>query len=471
MTADAAPTSQGPDELPILGAAAGLVVASAIFGGASGEDPARLAIVELSSLPLLLMAVRGLIVGGRWRALVGPLAVLATIIAVPLAQLIPLPPAIWTRLPGHAPEVRALALAGLPWSWRPIDLAPQAGETSALALLPPSAMFLGALRLRWGSLRLLTGLWLALGVVGVALGAFQLSGPQGSPAYLYASTNYVSLLGFFANRNHEASFLLVLLPFAAVFAARGLGRAGGKGLVALLASMFFLLATVALATVRSRAGIILCGPALLAAMAIIWRASDAPGRMRTVAAVGGLITAGVLGVGLFAMAPILERFDRNTPPEVRLQAWPYVEKAANDYLPLGSGIGSFDTVYPAVEPLSLLSPPYLHHAHNDYLETWLETGWLGMLALAAFLIWFAPAAWGAWRRRGPETDLARAASVAVALLLAHSFVDYPLRTTALSTLLAFSCAVLALNSIAPARTRASAVAADRTEARKPPDDS
>ena len=37
-------------------------------------------------------------------------------IAVVLVQQIPLPPSIWTRLPGHADEVRALALVGLPLS-------------------------------------------------------------------------------------------------------------------------------------------------------------------------------------------------------------------------------------------------------------------------------------------------------------------------------------------------------------------
>ena len=53
-----------------------------------------------------------------------------------------------------------------------------------------------------------------------------------------------------------------------------------------------------------------------------------------------------------------------------------------------------------------------------------------------------------WKNSPPpgahEVDwsLARAATIIIALLLAHSFVDYPLRTNAIMAIFAFSCALL-----------------------------
>jgi O-antigen ligase len=87
-----------------------------------------------------------------------------------------------------------------------------------------------------------------------------------------------------------------------------------------------------------------------------------------------------------------------------------------------------------------VGPTYFNHAHNDYLELWLETGWLGAALLALFLVWFLLAAWRAWRA---GTALSQGASAAVLLLLAQSAVDYPLRTETLAVLFAFCCALLA----------------------------
>jgi hypothetical protein len=68
-----------------------------------------------------------------------------------------------------------------------------------------------------------------------------------------------------------------------------------------------------------------------------------------------------------------------------------------------------------------------------------------MILAFLFLVWFASATYRAWRSRGTDLDglLARAASISAILLMAHSLVDYPLRTTALGCVFAFCCALLA----------------------------
>ena len=66
-------------------------------------------------------------------------------------------------------------------------------------------------------------------------------------------------------------------------------------------------------------------------------------------------------------------------------------------------------------------------------------GPLGAILRAAFLIWFARCAYAAWfasssEERDSELLLQRAATLIIVLLLAHSLVDYTLRTTALSAI-------------------------------------
>jgi len=191
--------------------------------------------------------------------------------------------------------------------------------------------------------------------------------------------------------------------------------------------------------IRSRAGVILAGPAVLAALAVAWSGG---GRRRwtPVAGLGAAALVAMAAVSVFALPPILDRFAPQATEELRFEAWPHVARAARSFLPIGSGLGSFDRVFEAVEPLSLVAPTYFNHAHNEYLELWLETGWVGAAIFALFIAWFGVAAWRAWTLGDP---MARAASAAILLLLGQSFVDYPLRTETLAVFFAFCCSQLA----------------------------
>ena len=97
------------------------------------------------------------------------------------------------------------------------------------------------------------------------------------------------------------------------------------------------------------------------------------------------------------------------------------------------------------EPIGAISNVYLNHAHDDLLELWLETGVLGMALLGIFLIWWIWVTIGLWRPgRYPFGDGVRAAaSLVIGLLLAHSLVDYPLRTTAMAVVFGLACGILA----------------------------
>ena len=431
--------SPAPPVEPLIVLAAVMIAAAALLGGGSRAVPLRLAAVELLSLPLLAVATLRLARdegATSVRRALWPLALLAAILAVPLLQLIPLPPALWTRLPGQAPRLEALTLAGLPIGWAPLSLAPAETERMALALAPPTAMFLAMLALGPSAGRRLTVLWLAMAVLGLALGVGQMASPEGGPAYLFAVTNQGSLVGLFANRNHEAAFLLALLPFAAALATRRRSTRPGAGVspAPWLAGLFITLAVVALGVIRSRTGLLLAAPAVAAALLVI--AADgrrggmsAGGAWRTPALLAAAVTVALLAVATFSLTPILDRFAPAASQDLRLEAWPHVIAAARAYQPLGAGLGAFNTVYQAVEPLNLVVPTYFNHAHNEFLELWLEAGWPGVGLIAAFLAWLLVAAVAAWRW---GSGLARAAAAAVLLLLAASVTDYPLRTETLA---------------------------------------
>ena len=71
------------------------------------------------------------------------LVLTALMLLVPLIQLVPLPPSIWTALPGRAPVADGFRLLGQPLPWLPMSLAPARTVASLLWLLPALAVLLG----------------------------------------------------------------------------------------------------------------------------------------------------------------------------------------------------------------------------------------------------------------------------------------------------------------------------------------
>jgi O-antigen ligase len=274
----------------------------------------------------------------------------------------------------------------------------------------------------------------------------------------WATTDVGSVVGFFANRNHLATLCLIAMPFVGAFIGRAIRHRGAdRDVMVGLGALIIALLIVALGVIRSRAGVALAIPTLLATLAVIYSASDRGHPPRLLAVIAVVIGLGLTAICVFALGPILERFDAGGSNESRFENWPVILNVSQDYLPIGSGIGSFDPVYRSVEPLSRLDPTYLNQAHNEYLEIILETGWLGAALLGAFLVWFARRSWAAWReRQSTLRDLQIAATVAITAVLAHSFVDYPLRTATLATVFALCCAFLEIGSGAHARRRTSA---------------
>ena len=121
-----------------------------------------------------------------------------------------------------------------------------------------------------------------------------------------------------------------------------------------------------------------------------------------------------------------------------------------EMLPFGSGFGSFDVLYKAVEPRALLGFTYLNHVHNDYIELVIEGGLAGVALLLAALCWFVARVIASFRRKNhPEEIDCRIASAAggtTVIALLASITDYPARTPIWMLVLAVCAVWLAGNN-------------------------
>jgi len=208
-----------------------------------------------------------------------------------------------------------------------------------------------------------------------------------------------------------------------------------------------------LAVARSRAGMLLALAAIagIAAMVLVGRRDGRDGNVAERISVGRISVAVVGFATLFAMQfglhRMLTRFDVDPLEDLRVPLALTTLEAARHSLPFGTGLGSFVPVYATVEKATDIFGGYANRAHNDLAELLLETGLFGAILLLVFLAWFLSRAAAVWLSAPAELApahamLQRAATLVILLLLAHSLVDYPLRTTALAVVFAFASAIL-----------------------------
>lgn len=107
-----------------------------------------------------------------------------------------------------------------------------------------------------------------------------------------------------------------------------------------------------------------------------------------------------------------------------------------DYPLLGTGLGTFASVYPAYERRS--TAPHFSHAHSDYLEYLSELGVLGFVLLLGGILFMLVNSFLVWRERGhPEVKgLVLGGIVAIVNLLIHNIADFNLQIPANMVLLA-----------------------------------
>lgn len=404
-------------------------------------------LLELGAVAALLLRLWPPVFSGETKPPSLTWAALALLFLYPLIYLIPLPFGFWAELPGRAPYAQALGLLEAPdVRWRPLAIVPMLAESFWLALLPPVAVFLGAVALPIRSLNVLIAIVLGMAVTQALLGLMQMGAGSASAT------------GTYVNRDHLAGLLEMVLPVGLGLLAATVGRAPrdkryrrswrerllflstwrahvavfyGAASIAILLGLIF---------TRSRSGLMLAMLGiLLAALTFAHRlgGNNVFGTIGTVTAIG---VALAVEIGL---APVLQRFTLEDPlQDSRWTIYSSALQGIGSFFPLGSGAGTFPEIYRQFQPLEL-GRFSVEHAHNEYLEWLFEGGLMGAFILLLLLAlysrqWFRIRAHTQW----PTFRFAQiGAGIGLLLISLHGLVDFNWHIPANALYTAFLAAV------------------------------
>lgn len=427
-----------PHSLPAWQLQALLLLALLLGGGGVAYGMHNLAI-QLFALVLLAIH-RGAVLAflrGAPRPLV---LLLGASLALPLLQLVPLPPAWWQALPGRAPAAEALALVDAERAWFPLSVDRARTLVAFCSTLAPATFIVLGWNLdREARLRLVHTA-LALALLAFLIGAVQLSSGNSVGLFYPVRPDADTLYATFANRNSTGLLFVVALGLLV-----GMPSPDSRGWQ-LLATGAGALLVLGVVLTQSRSAMVLLVPVLgfaLLRFGLAVRARRSGGREPQRLLGIGLVALVLLAIAASATmggraADSLQRFASLEAD--RLEMWDDSLYAARQYWPLGSGMGTFDEVFQLAESLEYVSPRRAGRAHNDYLELTIEGGIAALLLAAGWLSWCAHTG----LRRGPPDRLwlRRGALLAIACISAQSLLDYPLRNQSLLVMAALLALLL-----------------------------
>ena len=421
-----------------------LVFAIAFGGGGSKYGLANLTVILAS---LVALSFHRTAFFAFWRS--APLllrGLIAISIFIPAAYLIPLPPSVWSAMPGRDLVAQSFDLIGYDGG-ASASVNPMRTLMALTALITPLAV----LTIGWTVPRdkLIVAAWVA-----VALGLFNflLGVPQvlsnSEAGVLYPENPMPGVLfGTFANRNSTGLFLVAALALASLMPlpprARQFSLPLRLGICAAL--------ILAIVLTRSRTALVLaliplCMAGLKMALAHFRRKggsqSEKAGKIMPITL--GVVLVSVVVGSIFVAAPgrLSESFsrfstDRDDP---RAYIWDDASYAAQRYWPIGSGPGTFDEVFQIDESLENITMKRAGRAHNDYLEVAIETGAPGLAVIVGWLILLI---WLGWcSRTSDDRWIAWSGGIILLAIALQSITDYPLRNQSLLAIGAFALLIL-----------------------------
>lgn len=362
-----------------------------------------------------------------------------------------------------------LACAQIFLPGRSFDL--QATKESAVKLFALLVYFSAAAHL-FRTAQRRRALWVTLTILGASVALFAIAQKltyNGRLYWLRPVSPYVAPFGPFANYNHFAGMmeLLLPLPFAqAIFARSETGQRAMClfAVVVMAAALFYSL---------SRGGMLAFGVQFAVLLWLAWRGqAGEPGektrrnRLWLAAGVLALICVFTLWIGYdnlrWRFQSIREGASEHSVV-TRLAYWRVAWQMFLDHPLTGVGLGAFPAVYPHYGHASA-KLERLEKAHNDYLQLLSDAGLLGVLLLCWFVIELLRQLRRQARHlnqlRSQERALLIGGYVAVLGLAVHSLFDFNLQITAnaLLFLLVLACTVSLGQAESVPRAVASAVA-------------
>jgi O-antigen ligase len=316
------------------------------------------------------------------------------------------------RLPLHWDGVRGAALvAFLVWAAasRLWSLAPQETDTWLLMVVKGALAWFLVVNLATTPRRLaVLCLCLVAGSVVTSTGGIlrYVSGDELSQGFR------TLWLGAYGDPNYLAEYLALTVPLAAAFVARP-----GKQLwIRVLCALALVLAVTCIVLTFSRGGFL-----GLVFGGLVWALRERAQRSKA------LVLSAALAVGVAIFAPAtywerndtLEEFEQDQSALGRVYAWRVASSANLDHPLRGVGGGAFREAWPLYAPPEGRENPLV--AHNIFLDTLGELGWVGFF----LFLTFAGSATGAVFRAGGDPAvgwLARGIGASVAgFLLCNCF--------------------------------------------------
>ncbi len=361
------------------------------------------------------------------------------VLALTALQLVPLPVGLARILSPNRVELlnATLPIAGEAPRFVTLSAAPH--ETAGY-LLTLAAYFLVFLLVRdLASGRMSKWPWAAAWPLLIVAGLEAALGVAQS--YAEGSNGWAT--GTYANRDHYAALLEMILPFATLYPAaimqRGRSRLDSPAGPALQASLLLAIAAVSLVAIilsLSRMAFLSALAALLVAGATVLalRGRRVDGAARTPAwrkwAPAAVITPVILlGFVFLPTDRLAARFEDmaatgQISADARAQIWRDTTELIKAYPWFGCGMGAYGSCflrYKTVGPMFTVD-----YAHNDYLQVLAELGIFGFCAGLLFVarVFQGATASAVAARTVDERYIAIACLASITAILLHSFVDF-----------------------------------------------
>lgn len=379
------------------------------------------------------------------RLIQAPIILLVSFIGLFFIYLVPLPPDVWSSLKGRDIVLEGYTLLNTPLPWLPISLHPERTFLALFDFIPVVAV--GLITVLSQNKRELAFAKHTL-VIAVLLSAFlglvQLM--DGTKTFnLYERTNVKRPVGFFSNTNHFACFMAMIIPISlSMFWKKNDtgSKSLGSTIEKFIGGVTFIVAGSGILMSGSSAGYLMLLISLSLSILILNSSSLKKDLGLTVACTIVLLIIFVdFGVFSGEIWQIFSKFT-NTGATSRTAIYQTSLEFRGEFGLLGIGPGAFENIYKMYEDSISISSLYVSNVHNDYIQIWLEFGFLGLLLCISFVIWYLINLTFWLKEKGFKSKIGKVYLLSIAMPAMHSLVDYPLRTISICTVSIFVVALL-----------------------------
>ena len=373
----------------------------------------------------------------------GLLILFGTFLLGHLLYLIPLPAGVWSNLPGRDFIVKGYEILGVELPWLPLSVTPEKTLFSLFDFLPPFALLLllgTVVKTHEIKMAIKTiGVFVIISVIMVILQVANIH----DGLYIYDFTNTKSAVGFFSNANHYGVFMLMSIPLIMCIIDFSINDYVDYNRALTFSIICIVAALLGIGLCGSLGSFLLILP-VLAGTGFIWSTSLRRKKFYLIGILGSLIAVFLFDIFIWEnlQQDILSKLT-SVDSSVRQTLFEKSAEIAKTFFPVGTGPGSFADVYKLFEDVGRKTIP---HAHNDYIEMFVEFGILGPVWIICAFIWIGRNILKALTHQKESQKMSQYLSISIMIVFVHSIFDYSLRTISVMTLLVFCLSILSLSN-------------------------